>query len=50
MLYTDTEWRTMEPVFEAAEQQAKSHPERRDVFLRHAWNDREVTDSLRLGE
>src|SRR5207249_3679829 len=30
--YTDTEWRTMEPVFEAVEQQAKTHPERRDVF------------------
>ena len=39
--YTDTEWRTMKPAFEAAEQQAKTHPERRDVFLCHAWNDRE---------
>jgi predicted nucleotide-binding protein len=38
--YTDTEWRTMEPVFEAVEQQAKTHPERRDVFLCHAWDDR----------
>ena len=40
MAYTDTEWRTMEPVFEAVEQQAKAHPERRDVFLCHAWDDR----------
>lgn len=31
----------MEPVFEAAEQQAEAHPERRDVFLCHAWDDRE---------
>jgi hypothetical protein len=38
--YTDTEWRTMEPVFEAVERQAKTHPERRDVFLCHAWDDR----------
>ncbi len=40
MPYTDTEWRTMEPVFEAVERQAKTHPERRDVFLCHAWDDR----------
>ncbi len=30
----------MEPVFEAVERQAKTHPERRDVFLCHAWDDR----------
>ena len=41
MPYTDTEWRTMEPVFEAVERQAKTHPERRDVFLCHAWDDRD---------
>ncbi len=41
MAYTDPEWRAVEPVFEASEQQAKSHPERRDVFLCHAWDDRE---------
>lgn len=40
MPYTDTEWRTMKPVFEAVERQAKTHPERRDVFLCHAWDDR----------
>lgn len=40
MPYTDTEWRTMEPVFEAVERQAKTHPERRDVFLCHASDDR----------
>jgi hypothetical protein len=39
--YTANEWRAMEPVFEAADQQAKTHPERRDVFLCHAWDDRE---------
>jgi len=38
--YTDIEWRTMAPVFEAVERQAKTHPERRDVFLCHAWDDR----------
>jgi len=30
----------MGPVFEAVEQQAETHPERRDVFLCHAWGDR----------
>lgn len=30
----------MEPVFEVVERQAKTHPERRDVFLCHAWDDR----------
>lgn len=33
----------MEPVFEAADQQARAHPERRDVFLCHAWHDREAS-------
>ncbi len=40
LAYTDTEWRTIKPVFEAVEVQAKEHPERRDVFLCHAWDDR----------
>jgi hypothetical protein len=31
----------MAPVFESVERQAKTHPERRDVFLCHAWDDRD---------
>jgi hypothetical protein len=38
--YTDTEWRAVAPVYEAAERQAKTNPDRRDVFLCHAWDDR----------
>ncbi|MDX8152738.1 toll/interleukin-1 receptor domain-containing protein [Patulibacter brassicae] len=40
LAYTDAEWRTVKPVFEAADEQAAKHPERRDVFLCHAWDDR----------
>lgn len=40
LAYTDAEWRAVEPAFEKAEEQAKTHPERRDVFLCHAWDDR----------
>lgn len=40
LAYTDAEWRAVEPAFERAEEQAKTHPERRDVFLCHAWDDR----------
>jgi hypothetical protein len=39
--YTPTEWRTVEPLAEKAVQQAREHPERRDLFLCHAWDDRE---------
>lgn len=39
--YTPAEVRTLEPVHREAEKQAVSHPERRDLFLCHAWDDRE---------
>lgn len=39
--YTPTEWRSVEPFVEKASEQAKAHPERRDLFLCHAWDDRE---------
>jgi hypothetical protein len=38
--YTATEWPTIEPLARNAEVQARSHPERRDLFLCHAWDDR----------
>jgi hypothetical protein len=38
--YTAAERRTLEPVRREAEKQALSHPERRDLFLCHAWDDR----------
>ncbi len=40
MSYTPTEWRTIEPLARTAEEQARIHPELRDVFLCHAWDDR----------
>jgi hypothetical protein len=39
--YSPTEWRSIEPVARKAAEQAVSHPERRDLFLCHAWDDRE---------
>jgi len=39
--YSATEWRSIEPVVRKAAEQAVSHPERRDLFLCHAWDDRE---------
>lgn len=39
--YTASEQRYLAPVQEQAERQAQLHPERRDVFLCHAWDDRE---------
>lgn len=41
MSYTPTEWRTVEPFAEKASEQAQAHPERRDLFLCHAWDDRQ---------
>lgn len=41
MSYSPTEWRTFEPVARAAEVQARSYPDRRDLFLCHAWDDRQ---------
>lgn len=40
--YTTTERRVLAPVTEQAAVQAETHPERRDVFLCHAWDDREA--------
>lgn len=40
MSYTPTQRRTLEPIRREAEKQAVSHPERRDLFLCHAWADR----------
>ncbi len=41
MSYTPAEQRTLDPVRREAEKQAVSHPERRDLFLCHAWDDRQ---------
>lgn len=41
MTYSSTEWRTIEPLAQKAELVARTHPERRDLFLCHAWDDRE---------
>ena len=41
MYYTPTEWRTFEPFAEKAAEQARINPDRRDLFLCHAWDDRE---------
>src|SRR5437879_140662 len=35
--YTAAEWRTIEPLARQAEEQAREHPDRRDLFLCHAW-------------
>lgn len=40
-MYTAAERRTLEPVRREAQKQAQSHPERRDLFLCHAWADRQ---------
>jgi hypothetical protein len=41
VLYSPAEWRTFEPLVRNAEVVAQAHPERRDLFLCHAWEDRE---------
>lgn len=38
--YTAAEWRTFEPLVRNAEVQARLAPEHRDLFLCHAWDDR----------
>jgi hypothetical protein len=38
--FTPTEWRTVEPFAEKAQEQARAHPDRRDLFLCHAYADR----------
>src|SRR5438067_6320196 len=39
--YSAAEWRTIEPLARQAEEQAREDPERRDLFLCHAWDDRQ---------
>lgn len=39
--YTTAEWRTFEPLVRTAESQAQLRPEQRDLFLCHAWDDRD---------
>jgi TIR domain len=39
--YSPSEWRAVEPYAEKAAEQARIHPDRRDLFLCHAWDDRE---------
>jgi len=39
--YTPTEERTFEPLARQAEAVARTHPDRRDIFLCHAWDDRQ---------
>jgi hypothetical protein len=39
--YTSSEWRTFEPLARQAEVVARVYPDRRDVFLCHAWDDRQ---------
>lgn len=41
MSFGETEWRTIEPFISKAAEQARTNPERRDLFLCHAWEDRE---------
>jgi hypothetical protein len=40
-VYSPIEWQTVRPFAEKAVEQAKSYPDRRDLFLCHAWDDRE---------
>lgn len=39
--YSSSEWRTVEPLARKAAEQAFAHPDRRDLFLCHAWDDRQ---------
>lgn len=39
--YSSGEWRTVEPFAREAAQQAESNPDLRDLFLCHAWGDRQ---------
>ncbi|CEJ42820.1 conserved hypothetical protein [Xanthomonas citri pv. bilvae] len=41
ILYTPTEVQSLTPVREAVEVQVARHPDKRDVFLCHAWDDRQ---------
>lgn len=39
--YSATEWRTVEPLTQKAEEVMRAYPDRRDLFLCHAWDDRQ---------
>jgi hypothetical protein len=39
--YTPSEWRKFQPYAEKAAEQARVNPDRRDLFLCHAWPDRQ---------
>lgn len=39
--YSTSEWRAVEPYAAKAAEQARTHPDRRDLFLCHAWPDRQ---------
>ena len=39
--YTPSEWRAVQPYAEKAAAQAQAYPDKRDLFLCHAWDDRE---------
>lgn len=39
--YTPSEWRALAPYAEKAAAQAQAYPDKRDLFLCHAWDDRE---------
>lgn len=39
--YSPSAWRSVEPYAEKAAEQARTHPDRRDLFLCHAWDDRQ---------
>jgi hypothetical protein len=39
--YSPGEWRSIEPYVEKAAEQARAYPDRRDLFLCHAWDDRQ---------
>lgn len=39
--YSSSEWRTVEPLARKAAEQAVAYPDRRDLFLCHAWDDRQ---------
>lgn len=41
VLYTPSEVQSLTPIREAVEVQAARHPDKRDVFLCHAWDDRQ---------
>ncbi|BDH59755.1 toll/interleukin-1 receptor domain-containing protein [Tsukamurella sp. PLM1] len=41
--YSSSEWRSIEPLVQKAEEQARAFPAKKDLFLCHAWDDREAS-------